>query len=217
MRGSLRQHGYDESGWTTYERCSAEQIKSEYRFEANWKPVTVLGKVDPVTARRSWPVGPDDFDKLIATRSFTNGADRDAVRALFRAMSQAQLAGVTELRFKGMQTPRRDDIASLGGCLALCTSLQRLGLKGIALGDQELEWLAEALLAATERGGLGRLRWLHLEDNLIGDQGATALAGALPALLKLKLESVTLNSNMIGTKGSAALKKAWGDRRGLFL
>ncbi|CAK0808858.1 unnamed protein product [Prorocentrum cordatum] len=33
-RGSARKEGYDQSGWTTYERCSAEQIKQVWRWEA---------------------------------------------------------------------------------------------------------------------------------------------------------------------------------------
>ena len=38
-RGSQREQGYEESGWTTYERCSAEQIKKVYLYQAKWKLV----------------------------------------------------------------------------------------------------------------------------------------------------------------------------------
>ena len=39
--GSTRKVGYVDSGWTTYERCSAEQMF--YLFEAKWKLVLDLG------------------------------------------------------------------------------------------------------------------------------------------------------------------------------
>ena len=41
--GSERKVGYDDSGWTTYERCSAEQIKKVYLYDAKWKLVLDLG------------------------------------------------------------------------------------------------------------------------------------------------------------------------------
>ncbi|CAK0824826.1 unnamed protein product [Prorocentrum cordatum] len=85
-RGSAREWGYDQSGWTTYERCSAEQIKRVSRFQENWTAVADLGQgARAEAAGRRWPVGPDEFDQLIEDRSFTNGADREAVKALFPA------------------------------------------------------------------------------------------------------------------------------------
>ena len=41
--GSTRKVGYSDSGWTTYERCSAEQIKKVYLREAQWKLLLDLG------------------------------------------------------------------------------------------------------------------------------------------------------------------------------
>ena len=40
---SAREKGYEESGWPTYERCSAEQIKKVYLWDAKWKLVLDLG------------------------------------------------------------------------------------------------------------------------------------------------------------------------------
>ena len=52
--GSRRSVGYDDSGWTTYERCSAEQIKKFYLESAGWKLVLDLGVADP--GARSGPI-----------------------------------------------------------------------------------------------------------------------------------------------------------------
>eukprot|EP00966_Prymnesium_polylepis_P112754 2607886-Prymnesium_polylepis.1 len=70
--------GYADSGWTTYERCSAEQIKKAHLFHAQWKLVLDLGaaEADVQGAARNWPVGPDDFDVLTEAKKFTNGADK---------------------------------------------------------------------------------------------------------------------------------------------
>jgi hypothetical protein len=82
--GSERKVGYEESGWTTYERCSAEQIKKVYLFYAKWNLVLDLGTgaTEAKAAGRRWPVGPDDFEALIETKKFTNGADKGAVTSL---------------------------------------------------------------------------------------------------------------------------------------
>ena len=122
-RDSAREKGYEESGWPTYERCSSEQIKKVYRYHAQWPAVMDLGggrreapddeQEEERAVGRRWPVGPDTFDNMIASRSFTNGADAEAVKTLFRDMSRAQLGGVDELFFTGMPPPSREDAAGL--------------------------------------------------------------------------------------------------------
>jgi hypothetical protein len=96
--GCARKVGYGDSGWTTYERCSAMQIKKVFRIDAKWKLVLDLGTADArgQTAARQWPVGPEDFDKLIETKQFTTRcgqAKELAVAALYRKTSTKQLPG----------------------------------------------------------------------------------------------------------------------------
>eukprot|EP00966_Prymnesium_polylepis_P317988 7345520-Prymnesium_polylepis.1 len=59
--GSKRKVGYEESGWTTYERCSAEQIKKVSLDFVQWNLVLDLGTggADAKAAGRRWPVDPD--------------------------------------------------------------------------------------------------------------------------------------------------------------
>ena len=64
--GTTRKAGYDDSGWTTYERRSAEQIKKVYLYEAKWKLVLDLGAEDAEKSR-NWPLDPNGFDALIDT------------------------------------------------------------------------------------------------------------------------------------------------------
>ncbi|CAK0876893.1 unnamed protein product, partial [Prorocentrum cordatum] len=238
-RGSERECGYDQSDWTTYERCSAEQIKKVYRNQAKWDAVADLGGGAGVTkAGRRWPVGPDEFDRLIKDRSFTNGADREAVKALFRRMSRAQLGGVTILDFDGMPPPTAAQVAGLAGCLRLCARLERLDLNNCNIGPPGAQALAKALpsmpglqvlrLDTNGIGGIGddgaqalakalpsmpRLQHLHLASNGIGDDGAQALAKALPSMPGL--QHLRLASNGIGDDGAQALAKALPSMRGL--
>ncbi|CAK0846032.1 unnamed protein product, partial [Prorocentrum cordatum] len=207
-RGSERECGYDQSGWTTYERCSAEQIKKVYRIEAKWDAVADLGGGAGVTkAGRRWPVGPDEFDRLIKDKSFTNGADREAVKALFRRMSRAQLGGVTILDFDGMPPPTPAQVAGLAGCLRLCARLEELDLNKCNIGDDGAQALAKALPS------MGALQVLGLASNGIGDDGAQALAKALPSMPGLQY--LDLSSNGIGDDGAQALAKALPSMRGL--
>ncbi|CAK0824196.1 unnamed protein product, partial [Prorocentrum cordatum] len=202
-RGSARECGYDQSGWTTYERCSAEQIKQVFRSEARWHAVADLGHgAGAAQAGRRWPVGPDDFDRLIEDRSFTNGADRDAVKALFRQMSRAQLGGVTKLDFDGdhfdkMPPPNPEQAAALASCLRLCARLETLDLRSCKICPVGSKALAEALPS------MPSLKELLMMFSSIGDEGAQALAGALHSMPCLK--TLLLQHNRIGGDGAQAL------------
>ena len=91
--------------------------------------------------------------------------------------------------------------------------------QAVWLAFYSLEWsdaqgvaLVGALRAAHERGGLQQLEELHLYNNQLGDETATALAslleaGAMPKLKGLYLGSY-LGSNRIGEAGMAALASA---------
>ena len=145
--GSTRKIGYDGSGWTTYERRSAEQIKKVYLYDAGWKLVLDLGvsEGEDAAKARNWPIGPDDFDKLIKSKKFTNGADQGAVMALFRKMSINQLGGIKMLDFTGISKPTVQDVEQLGRCLNLCRNLDLLDLNGVGLTAETAKALFSTL------------------------------------------------------------------------
>ncbi|CAK0905715.1 unnamed protein product [Prorocentrum cordatum] len=204
-RGSTREFGYDQSGWTTYERCSAEQLKKVYREDAEWSAVADLGHgAGAAAAGRGWPMGPDQFDRLIEDRTFTNGSDREAVKALFRRMSRAQLGSVTKLDLDGMPPPTPEQAAGLAGCLRLCARLEKLHLMNCKIGPAGAEVLAGALPSVPH------LRVLNLRDNerhrrrrRAGPGGGAALharpEGAAPARQRHRLR------RRAGPGGGAAL------------
>ena len=187
--GETRKAGYEDSGWTTYERCSAEQIKKVYLYKANWKLVLDLGSDDEV--KRNWPIGPDEFEELIAQKVFTNGSDMHAVMKLFRQMSQKQLGGIAALDFDGMRPPSTQEAKALGGCLSLCGSLKKLDLCRVGLTDES----TAALFANLAMGALANLINLNLRWNEIGDEGIKAFSVSLATGALANLKSLDLAGN----------------------
>ena len=178
--GTARQRGYEDSGWTFYERCSAEQIKKFSLMVATWKLVIDLGRPEDEQTRRRWPVGPDDFDQMVEGKTFTNGSDKAAVKALFRRMSEGQLGDVETLDFDGMPPPTPEDVARLGGWLKLCRRLKELNLSGCT----SLTALPEAIGAcvALETLKLGDCTSLTALPDLSGVQGLNVIG--LPGRLQ---------------------------------
>mmetsp|Transcript_3935 Transcript_3935/g.12230 ORF Transcript_3935/g.12230 Transcript_3935/m.12230 type:complete len:293 (+) Transcript_3935:2734-3612(+) len=191
-RGAARSHGYRESGWTTFERCCAEQLKHCFLTDCRWRLVVDLGEgLQPTLddclrseryakeedvgeqKERCWPVGPDDFDEFMATRVFRVPSDRAVLCSLYRTMSGKNLGSVTKLSFDGMCAPTEADARRLGGCLNYCDQLVSLDLQGVGLTDSVLQ----ILLLSLERGSLPRLRSLRVDG--IGETGVLALAEAL--------------------------------------
>ena len=207
--GTERKVGYDASGWTTYERRSAEQIKKFYLYEAQWKLVLDLGAGENAETARNWPLDPDGFDALIEEKQFTNGADKGAVQALFRRMSVAQLGGIKKLDFDGFKPPTVEDAQQLGRCLSLCQQLEVCDLRRVGMTDEA----CAALFSTLASGSLGALTYLALNGTLpklalngnsIGDAGVSALAGALASGSLPALQTVV----MYGNPGSDAPIKA---------
>ena len=202
--GSARKVGYADSGWTTYERCSAEQIKKFSLLAVQWKLVLDLGVGADQERQRAWPVGPDDFDTLVEEKVFTNGSDLGAVKTLYRKMSIAQLGGIEELDFDGMPPPSIEEARRLGGCLTLCDRLKDLWLSETCMSDEA----CVALFRCIGGGALPELEKLYLYTNQIGDAGCAALAEALGSGAMPKLKELYITGNQIGDAAKQQLKAA---------
>jgi hypothetical protein len=96
--------------------------------------------------------------------------------------------------------------AALGAFLGGLTGLTSLGLGGSAIGAG-----SAAVVAAI--GSLGRLAWLDLRDNGLGEALAVPLAAALARLSCL--QAVELGSNPLGEAGGRAVAAALGRQCGL--
>ena len=201
-KGTQRKLGYD-SGWTTYERRSAEQIKKVYLYEAKWKLVRDLGSGDldkDGAGSRNWPLDPDGFDELIESKEFTNGADKETVKTLYRKMSEAQLSGIEMLDFTGISAPSVSDMEQLGRCLNLCENLSQCDLTGVGLTDEPCRALFSTLKFNVV------LTNLDLYRNNIGDEGAKAIGGALA--VNEVLTTLDIGENDIGDEGAKAIGEA---------
>lgn len=220
--GSRRTNGYSASGWTTYERCCAEQIKklsllaakfellvdlgeeAEHELQALSEPDKGSANVCTASSRkRNWPVAPEDFDELIDSKTFTNGADRASVKMLYRRMSTAIFGGIMELGFHGMPPLDVAQASQLGRCLNLCTNLVQLDLQGVGLNNES----CAALFAALAKRALPNLHSLRLDNNHIGDSGLCALAETWTAkslpMLQLHLKGITASDAAIKTTKDA--------------
>ena len=176
---------YDESGWTTYERCCTELVKENELDYANWRLVHELDTSGiPKNRRKSshtmprkgrrWPIGPHDFDVIIKNKAFTNGADCDSVSALYRRLSTELLGSTLMLDFESMPPPTEEDAARLGRCLNLCDHLETLKLNSVHMSDSA----SVALFSALSDNALPMVKELALNDNRIDDGGMQALADA---------------------------------------
>ena len=192
---------------------SAEQIKKFKLVYANFKLVLDLGAAEgEEEAQRGWPIGPDDFDVMIESRSFTNGADNTAVKTLYRTTSTNQLGGVTKLDFYGMPPPSVEEARRLGGCLNLCVNLEVLSLSNVGMSDESLRALLASLsVPALPKLGLDKLGQLYLQKNKIEDAGMRALASAIAAGAFPTIPMIDVKDNPAGKKAQRAIDAAMRD------
>ena len=189
--GSLRSHGYSASGWTTFERCSAELTKPSMavRWHSDgsgtplWPMCVDLGRRTGKEHTRNLPMAPCDFANIVATKVFTNAADSSDVLQLYEKVSTSVLEGIRVLDLSGVRI-------SLGGgpqlanCLRHCKRLSKLQLRSCGLTSDEFE----AILHASSF--LTNLRIFHLIDNNLDDRAISLLVsrcgnGAFPQLRRL--------------------------------
>ena len=112
-------------GWTTYERCSAELVKDAFLDHAEWKLVQALtdntpGRPTASAAHRRAVANGGGLSATTLTSSqsktFTNGADQQAVSELYRRLATNLLGGSISLDYEGLPTPSAEDGARLGRC-----------------------------------------------------------------------------------------------------
>jgi hypothetical protein len=176
---------------TTFERSCAELIKEAHLDYADWKLVRALGATSKSAGRRRWPIGPDDFDALVKTKTFTNGSDKDAVSKLYRKLATNLLGGAVALDYEGIAPPTVHDGGRLGRCLNLAEHVVSLDLQSVRMSNSA----AVALFNALSEGALPALTSLYLQDNFIDDEGMHAIVAAFErgAMRALRAHEVRLS------------------------
>ena len=205
--GFDKTRSYENRGWTTFERCSAELGKSFKLRVAKWK--LVIDTADESGgAKRRLPTTPERMEKLLESRHFTNGADKAAVLNLYTKTATNVLGTVARLRFKGMPLKRDDEWCSpaqLGEALNYCSGLKEL---------------KSARHAAQRRGHAGSIRWprprraagAHVSEsffvNRFGEQGIAAVCEAFGRGVAPKLQTLGMGANLFGDEGAKAIADA---------
>ena len=152
-------------------------------------------------------MGPDDFDELVEEKTFTNGADKGAVKALFRKLRVAQLGGVSHLRFDGLKSPTVAEAKALGRCLHLCKHAQILDLQNGKMGDEAFGELCSAMTPES------CFRLFFFPGNDLSHEGARHLARMLAVdKMPARLEYINLACNRLDDAAKQLLREAAGKR-----
>ncbi|EOD17302.1 hypothetical protein EMIHUDRAFT_244165 [Emiliania huxleyi CCMP1516] len=202
--GFDRSRTYDTRGWTTFERCSAELgAKPSSPVLAKWKLVIDVAS-DDGGAQRRLPTTPKRMATLLAACRFTNGADSEAVLALYEKTAKAVLGTVKKLDYYGLPLLRGDAWTSpalLAEALNYCESLRTLVVLGNRLDDEGMTELAAGL----EDGALPALKNLSIAVNRYGARGVVALCDVFRRGVAPTLHLLNVSWTPIGDNGAAAL------------
>lgn len=150
---------------------------------------------DLVVGTRGPPLAPDSFDELISNKQFTNGADVETVRGLYRKTATTILGSSPALEFSELKW-RPDEWAHLCAALVLCSRLEEFRL--VRMGS-----VGDALRHATLPPSLKLLSIMHCTD-------LTALPEALSQcvhLTSLEVGNCPALTSLPALDGCLALKR----------
>lgn len=199
---------YWEKGWTSFEFALAMLIKpANSSLQKDWSQVVDLGKDGDAQTDFPRPALSEPLaffgGHAYGDKTYTNGADRDAIVApKFRETMFQVMGGVKELNFNNLKWGGAE-IKALAVVLPLCGHLTTLQLQGNSFGDDGMIALAGAM------GALAQCTYIDLDDNQIGDAGLTALASACASALA-QCTYLSLYQNQVGDQGMIALSESLG-------
>jgi hypothetical protein len=121
---------YGARGWPSFERMITMLLK--HQSSKCWATICDVGAFAPGGLGRTRvypPKPPEEFEQMLRTLNFTNGADRRVVLALYTATLNTALGQARSLRYTGLRwgEPEMHDLVKV---LPLCRNLQYLNLKG---------------------------------------------------------------------------------------
>ena len=116
---------YLDRGWPNFEQRVTMLLKMQSSLA--WANVVNVGTADDGRAKMLVPLTPEAFQRLLDTKTFTNGSDKEFVAGLYRKTIEDALSQTRELRYV-KQDWRDRDVQELVQVLPLCTELRRLAL-----------------------------------------------------------------------------------------
>uniref|UniRef100_A0A0G4F844 Uncharacterized protein n=1 Tax=Chromera velia CCMP2878 TaxID=1169474 RepID=A0A0G4F844_9ALVE len=123
------------------------------------------------------PASPSDFNKILDTKTFTNGSDSAVVKDLYKGFVKRTAARVTSVAFPNRKLFRNRDAETLRGLLkfmrereeGISSEVRSVDLSKTAVGDKAVARLI------TELGFLKNLRSLKLSGCAVGEYTVWAL------------------------------------------
>lgn len=166
-KGSTRTQ-YSESGWPTFERAVATLYKPLNDRLYVIPSVVDLGTASGKAKIFSHPT-PDEFNKELAKKHFTNGADIDIVSKKYKETMETILGSVVTLDRDGLDWGD-EEVRTLVTVLPLCNCVEHIALQNNRISDEGATLLADAI-----SNGLPALRSFFIMDNRLGAVGRDAL------------------------------------------
>lgn len=192
---------YQSRGWPTFETSVSELLTSE-RANSN---VLDIGQISTTEHAMDWteihkccgwhrgpPTVPEDFERELAGKIFTNGEDADVVKNLYHDTFNAVFSTAQKLIYHNLDWGDAQ-VSKLAVALKVCSGLRSLDLSRNQIGDKGL---VDIMNAISESKTLKRF---VISANRIGDAGAEHIANTLPHCKSLGVLDVSFN--LIGNAG----------------
>lgn len=192
---------YDESGWCTTERAISSVIKPSdavldlgrvYPDIMETRPADINWIEDVVkvcTTNRRPPLAPTQFNAVIRSKVFTNGADVDVVQRIYKNAYDNMIGTAARLDFSSLSWTDAD-MESLATVLDDCRHLRVLALSDQDITDRGMESLMASLKNVTT------LEELRLNSTRISHTFIYHMWENLPNLDLLRWSSVETDSTI---------------------
>jgi len=189
---------FESRGWTGFETAVASLGKRS--LPSSWAPIMFQNEAGMT---RPPPRSPADFSQLLATKTFANGADAEAVRTFYETTASDLLGNLQQVLFENVGW-KDEEAQCLAGALSLCWNAHTLGLASNSIGSVGVAAIADAF----KQGAMCNLELFNMTGNQISDAGAMALAEAWACGCVAKLTRLYLAFNQITDTGIRAVAEA---------
>jgi hypothetical protein len=198
---------YHARGWPTFEESVGSMITDGKYVVDISAPLDSTGTFEAVqdlgSKGRKPPLSPDEFNVLVKSKHFTNGADLDnVVLPKYEQTFREVISDAERLDYMGLSWGDAE-ATTLAAAVPFCQNLKMIHLYNNDIGDDGVGQLAAAFPKCP------KLELIELGGNNIHDKGTQQLALALPKCASLS--HIKLWKNHIGDAGGMALAAAFAE------